>query len=116
MGNPGLNRCTPISSMESTINADSVDSNYPVNNNNKLLDYAGRVAGKILSAMPTPVGRIVLISSLIGSLGFGIACGSRDTPTPEPTPPVKEEPTSTQTPTINIESNYKVILAFLQKQ
>ena len=78
--------------LESVVNDVSVNNSYAPHPS-----YAARIVNKILSAMPAPVGKIVLISSLIGSLGLGVACDNQ----PTVSTPNKQEQTTTQTPTIN---------------
>jgi len=93
--------------LESVVNDVSVNNSYAPHPS-----YAARIVKEILSAMPAPVGRIVLIGSLIGSLGLGIACDNRAT-SPSSTPPTtKQEQTIIQTPTITVETTYKVIFPY----
>jgi len=104
-----INRVNGKSGLENVVVDVSVNSDHYVNNNPNSPGYARRIVGKIFSVMPTPVGKIVLIGSLVSSLGIGVvACDNQPTaPTPK-----KQEQTTTQTPTITFESTYKVIFPY----
>ena len=97
----------PLRKYNVTNPLESIVEGYSTDNNSTNQSYAGRIASKILSAMPGPAKRIAAVGLTAAILGMSVSAGSGCGNCNEPTPPHTPTPVVTPTPTVDSLCDYE---------